>query len=74
MPPAQQAPAAAQAFCRGFPHPPYQGQRPYQGRAFHPYQRAPGAAQGCGHGCGHGRARGRGPAIFRLKHLTFRQP
>ena len=50
VPPAQQAPAAAQAVYRGFPHPPYQGQCPYQGRAYHPYQRAPGAARG--RGCG----------------------
>ena len=64
VPLAQQAPAAAQAFYRGFPRPPYQGQHPYQGQAYHPYhpyQRAPGAAQGCGRG------RGRGPEIFQAQ-------
>ena len=43
--------------------PPYQGQRPYQGRAYHPYQRAPVATQG--HGRGHGR--GRGPEIYQAQ-------
>ena len=45
--PAQQAPVAAQPFYRGFPRPPYQG---HQGQAYHPYQRAPVAAQGRGRG------------------------
>ena len=61
VPPAQQAPAAAQAVYRGFPRPPYQGQRPYQGRAYHPYQCAPGAAWG------RGRGRGRGPELFQAQ-------
>ena len=50
--PAQQSPVAAQPFNRGFPCPPYQGQWPYQGRAYHPYQCALVAAQGRGHGQG----------------------
>ena len=48
--PAQQIPVAAQPFYHGFPHRPYQGQQPYQGRAYHPYQHAPVAAQGHDHG------------------------
>ena len=61
VPPAQQAPAAAQAFYGGIPRPPYQGPRPYQGRAYHPYQCAPGAAQG------RGRGRGRRPEIYQAQ-------
>ena len=63
VPPAQQAPVAAQAFYRGFSRPPYQGPRPYQGRAYHPYQRAPGAAQGRGRG----HVQGRGPEIYQAQ-------
>ena len=44
--PVQQAPVAAQPFYHRFPRPPYQDQRPYQGRTYHPYQRGPVAAQG----------------------------
>ena len=61
VPPAQQAPAAAQVIYRGFPRPPYQGQRPYHSRAYHPYQHAPGAARG------RGRGRGRGPELFQAQ-------
>ena len=63
MPPVQQTPAAAQAFYHGFPCPPYQGPRPYRGRAYHPYQRAPGATQSRGHG----RGQGRGPEIYQAQ-------
>ena len=62
-PPVQPAPVAAQPFYRGFPRPTYQGQRPDQGRAYHPYQRAPVSAQGCGRG----RGRGRGPEIYQAQ-------
>ena len=61
VPPAQQAPAATRAVYRGFPHPPYQGQRPYQSRAYHPYQRAPAVARG------HGRGQGRGAELFQAQ-------
>ena len=61
--PVQQAPVAAQPFYHGFPRPPYQGQRPYQGRAYHPYQCAPVPTQGRGHG----RGRGRGPGIYQAQ-------
>ena len=63
VPPTQQAHAAAQAVYCGFPRQPYQGQRPYQSRAYHPYQCAPGAAPGRGRGHG----RGRGPEIFQAQ-------
>ena len=49
-PPVQQAAVAAQPFYHGFPHPPQQGQRPYQGHPYHPYQRAPVAYPGHGQG------------------------
>ena len=62
-PPVQPAPVATQPFYCSFPRPTYQGQRPYQGRAYHPYQRAPASAQGCGHG----RGRGRGPEIYQAQ-------
>ena len=48
--PVQQALVAAQPFYHRFLRPPYQGPRPYRGRAYHPYQRAPVATQGHGHG------------------------
>ena len=65
VPPAQQAPAAAQAVYRRFPCPPYQGQHPYQGQAYHPYQCAPGVAHG--HGRGRSCGRGRGPELFQAQ-------
>ena len=60
-PPVQQAPAAAQAVYLGYPRPPYQGQRPYQGRGYHPYQRGSGATRG------RGRGRGRGHELFQAQ-------
>ena len=60
-PPVPQAPAAAQAVYRRYPRPPYQGQRPYQGRGYHPYQRGSGATRG------RGRGRGRGPELFQAQ-------
>ena len=59
--PVQQAPAAAQAVYRGYPRPPYQGQRPYQGRGYHPYQRGSGDTRG------RGRGRGRGHELFQAQ-------
>ena len=63
IPPVQPAPIAAQPFYRGFPRPTYQGQQPYHGCAYHPYQRAPVSAQGRGRG----RGRGRGPEIYQAQ-------
>ena len=62
-PPVQPAPVAAQPFYRGFSRPSYQGQRPYQGCTYHPYQRAPVSAQGRGRG----RGQGRGPEIYQAQ-------
>ena len=64
-PPVQTVQVAAQPFYHGFPRPTYQGQRPFQGRAYHPYQCAPVSAQG--HGRGRGRRRGRGPDIYQAQ-------
>ena len=62
--PGQQVAVAAPPFYRGFPRPPPQpGQRPYQGRPYHPYQRAPIAAPGRGRG----RGRGRGPELYQVQ-------
>ena len=61
--PVQPAPVTTQPFYRGFPRPSYQGQRPYQGRTYHPYQCATVSAQGHGRG----RGRGRGPEIYQAQ-------